>query len=95
MKDDILKGYNLGADDYITKPFDSEVLLLRIKAILKRNDEIHRTNSNKDFNFGDFQYNPKLRQLIYKKDTSSSPTILSPKENKLLELLVDNQNITL
>jgi two-component system, OmpR family, response regulator len=95
MKDDILKGYNLGADDYITKPFDSEVLLLRIKAILKRNDEIHRSNSNKDFHFGDFQYNPKLRQLIYTKDSSNPPTILSPKENKLLELLVDNQHNTL
>ncbi|MCF8340716.1 MAG: response regulator transcription factor [Chitinophagaceae bacterium] len=95
MKDDILKGYNLGADDYITKPFDSEVLLLRIKAILKRNEEIHLPNANKDFHFGDFQYNPKLRQLIYKKDTSRPPTILTPKENKLMELLVDNQNNTL
>ena len=37
MKDDIIQGYRLGADDYITKPFDSEVLLLKIKAILKRN----------------------------------------------------------
>ena len=42
MKDDIIQGYNLGADDYITKPFDSEVLLLKIKAILKRNEELHR-----------------------------------------------------
>jgi len=34
MKEDVIKGYNLGADDYITKPFDSEVLLMKIKAIL-------------------------------------------------------------
>ncbi len=34
MKEDIIAGYKLGADDYITKPFDSEVLLLKIKAIL-------------------------------------------------------------
>ena len=34
MKEDIIQGYKLGADDYITKPFDSEVLLLKIKAIL-------------------------------------------------------------
>ena len=39
MKEDIIQGYKLGADDYITKPFDSEVLLLKIRAILKRNDD--------------------------------------------------------
>ncbi len=33
MKEDIIQGYKLGADDYITKPFDSEVLLMKIKAI--------------------------------------------------------------
>ena len=36
MKEDILKGYQLGADDYITKPFDTELLLYKIKAILQR-----------------------------------------------------------
>src|ERR1043165_9891235 len=44
MKEDILTGYKLGADDYITKPFDSEVLLLKIRAILKRNQEMHDKN---------------------------------------------------
>src|SRR5690554_1756031 len=37
MREDVLKGYKLGADDYITKPFDSEVLLYKIKAIIQRN----------------------------------------------------------
>ena len=36
MREDILKGYQLGADDYITKPFDTELLLYKIKAILQR-----------------------------------------------------------
>ena len=39
LKEDIITGYKLGADDYITKPFDSEVLLLKIKAIIKRNED--------------------------------------------------------
>src|ERR1700740_291354 len=42
MKEDIIQGYKLGADDYISKPFDSEVLLLKIKAILKRNEELNK-----------------------------------------------------
>ncbi len=39
----------LGADDYITKPFDSEVLLLKIKAILKRNDELNKESEKAEF----------------------------------------------
>src|ERR1044071_6380036 len=48
MKDDIIQGYKLGADDYITKPFDSEVLLLKIKAILKRNEELNKEAENRN-----------------------------------------------
>jgi DNA-binding response OmpR family regulator len=36
MKEDVLKGYKAGADDYLNKPFDSEVLLMKIKAIIKK-----------------------------------------------------------
>ena len=39
MKEDMLAGFKVGADDYITKPFDSEVLLYKLKAILKRSNE--------------------------------------------------------
>src|SRR5574343_652796 len=47
MKEDIIQGYKLGADDYITKPFDSEVLLLKIKASLKRNEEVTKEQENR------------------------------------------------
>eukprot|EP01136_Pigoraptor_vietnamica_P019684 Opistho-1_new@67599 len=63
MKDDIIQGYKLGADDYITKPFDSEVLLLKIKAILKRNEEENRVSDNIEFDLGKYHFNPKLREL--------------------------------
>src|SRR5258708_11516363 len=63
MKEDIIAGYKLGADDYITKPFDSEVLLLKIKSILKRNEELHRENVNIEFDMGSYHFKPKLRAL--------------------------------
>ena len=65
MKEDVIQGYKLGADDYITKPFDSEVLLLKIKAILKRNEEQNKESENKEFDLSTYHFNPKLRQLIH------------------------------
>ena len=88
MKEDIIHGYNLGADDYITKPFDSEVLLHKIKAILKRNEEIHRDVENAEYDLGGFHFNPRLREL-----TQGGKTItLSPKESQLLRMLCEYRN---
>jgi two-component system, OmpR family, response regulator len=88
MKDDIIQGYKLGADDYITKPFDSEVLLLKIKAILKRNEEENRVNDNVEFDLGRYHFNPKLRELKHDDMTQT----LSPKENELLKMLAEHKN---
>jgi two-component system, OmpR family, response regulator len=88
MKEDIIQGYKLGADDYITKPFDSEVLLLKIKAILKRNEELTRESENIEFDMGKYHFNPKLRQLIVDGRTQT----LSPKENELLKMLAEHKN---
>lgn len=88
MKEDIIQGYKLGADDYITKPFDSEVLLLKIKAILKRGEEENKGNENIEFDLGKYHFNPKLREL---KNGDSTQT-LSPKENELLKMLAEHKN---
>ena len=88
MKDDVLQGYKLGANDYITKPFDSEVLLMKIKANLKRNEELNREQVNMVFELGKFHFNPKLRELTINGETST----LSPKENELLKLLAEYKN---
>lgn len=90
MKDDILTGYRLGADDYILKPFDSEILLHKIKAIIKRNTEAtDKQNENFEFNIGQFHFNSKLRELSF---NGQSPHVLSPKENDLLRMLCENKN---
>ena len=88
MKDDIIQGYKLGADDYITKPFDSEVLLHKIKAIIKRNEEVHREEVNAEYDLGKYHFNPRLRELTVDGKTQT----LSPKENELLKMLADYKN---
>jgi two-component system, OmpR family, response regulator len=88
MKDDIIQGYKLGADDYITKPFDSEVLLLKIKAILKRNEEMHREEANAEYDLGKYHFNPRLREL----SVGGKVQTLSPKENELLKMLSEYKN---
>src|SRR6476660_9479079 len=89
MKEDIIQGYKLGADDYITKPFDSEVLLHKIKAILKRNEELHREEANAEYDLGKYHFNPRLRQLTF--DGKNVQT-LPPKENELLKMLCEYRN---
>jgi len=88
MKEDIIQGYKLGADDYITKPFDSEVLLLKIRAILKRNEELNREQANIEFDLGEYHFNPKLREL----SVHGKMQTLSPKENELLKMLAEYKN---
>jgi len=88
MKEDIIQGYKLGADDYITKPFDSEVLMHKIRAILKRNEEMTREQENMEFDLGNFHFNPKLRELTI----GDKKLTLSPKENELLRMLAEHKN---
>ena len=88
LKDDVLKGYKIGADDYLTKPFDSEILLAKIKSILNRKPIIDVEEKDVfEFDFGDFKFNSKLRILTHNKGESHK---LSPKENQLLKMLVLN-----
>jgi len=90
MKEDVLKGYQVGADDYLTKPFDSEVLLYKIKAIFQRKEnEVGKSEEVFEFTVGDFFLNSKLRQLIFQ---GGEPQKLSPKENKLLKMLAQHKN---
>ncbi len=90
MKEDVLKGYQVGADDYLNKPFDSEVLLYKLKAILQRNEIDTSAEDNQfEFEIGGFHLDSKLRQLSYKGGEARK---LSPKENKLLKLLAIYKN---
>jgi two-component system, OmpR family, response regulator len=86
LKEDVLKGYGVGGDDYITKPFDTDILLAKIRAILSRRDF---QNGTRDiYEIGKFIFNAKLRILTLGDDEKK----LSPKESQLLELLALNPN---
>ncbi|MBR4553182.1 MAG: response regulator transcription factor [Bacteroidaceae bacterium] len=82
MKEDIVEGFGIGADDYITKPFSMEELTLRIEAILRR----VKGNRNEDkdlYKIGSFVFDTKKQILINGEDQSK----LTTKESELLTLL--------
>ncbi|MEO1514517.1 MAG: response regulator transcription factor [Bacteroidota bacterium] len=90
MKEDVLKGFKIGADDYISKPFNSEELLYRIQAILKRRQHkrVDPREEIREFSIGKYHFNFPLRILTFN-DTEtgdSDKTKLSPKEAQLLRL---------
>jgi two-component system OmpR family response regulator len=90
MKEDVLKGYKIGADDYLTKPFDTDILLKKLEVLVRRfqtkeNKEVVKTH----FTIGSFSFNYRLRTLTFKKEP---PVSLSPKENQLLYMLIENKN---
>ena len=87
MSDDKLKGFEIGADDYLTKPFSMEELLARMKAILNRT-QTKEKNVGQKIKVGAIAYEPELRIL----HLSEGAKKLTTKENLLLRLLVKNQN---
>lgn len=86
LKEDLLKGYGVGADDYITKPFDTDILLCKIKAIIARRDIQDGTRDI--YEIGKYIFNSKLRTLT----TGNDEKKLSPKEGQLLEMLAMSPN---
>ncbi len=89
MKEDRIKGFKLGADDYVTKPFSIEELSLRIKAILKRGKLLPVTNGMIPF----ANYMLDHANLIL--DTNQKKIQLTQKEGDILALFATNQNVLL
>jgi DNA-binding response OmpR family regulator len=94
LKEDRIKGFKTGCDDYITKPFNTEELSLRIDAVLKRcmiKNNISNIEKQEVFDIGVFKFDYTNMTLI-------SPTTknnLTRKESDLLKMLCDNKNLLL
>lgn len=88
MKDDVLNGFKIGADDYISKPFNSEELLYRIQAVLKRvNKAADPRDDQREFVIGKYHFNYPLRILTFDaQPIEENQWKLSPKEAELLKL---------
>ena len=87
LKEDILEGFKLGADDYITKPFSMEELVFRIEAILRRTKG-KKSRESTVYHLGEFTFDTQ-KQLL---QIGEKQTKLTTKENELLALLCSHSN---
>lgn len=89
MKEDTIQGFRVGADDYITKPFSMEELLMRMKAILRRINKAEPVD-NQDFVYqiGAYTLDYQHQSLVFNGVSNK----LTSKESELLKLLCQNKN---
>ena len=87
LKEDILEGFKLGADDYLTKPFSMDELVYRMEAILRRVKTKDQKNVTR-FQLGKFIFDSQRQVLIYE----DSQTKLTTKESELLTMLCVHMN---
>jgi len=90
LKEDRIKGLRLGADDYITKPFSIEELILKIEIFLKRSQIVTKEEVN-DFHLGNYTFDYK--NLSLKNETIEKQ--LTQKEADLLKFFIENKNVIL
>jgi DNA-binding response OmpR family regulator len=90
LKEDKVEGFKIGCDDYITKPFSVEELLLRIQAVLRRS-QAEPDEEIVEYEFGSTRFNSRTRSI----SVNGEERKLTAKESELLQLLCRYRNRTL
>ena len=90
LKEDMLKGFALGAEDYIRKPFDKDELLCRINVMLRRHEALQEdaASGSLRFSIGDYHFDYTRQELSWNSETWR----MTEKENEVLRLLCMHQN---
>jgi DNA-binding response OmpR family regulator len=92
LKEDRIEGLRIGADDYITKPFSMEELMLRITAVLKRSTPVPEPpKPAAEYRLGTILFNTRNARLTFRDNKS---IVLTTKETELLSILCAHQNTT-
>lgn len=87
MKEDVVKGFKIGADDYIKKPINEEVLVARIRAVLKRVDKSEAAEQQEFYQIGRYEFNSHEHVL----KIEDSERKLTERESELLKLLCESK----
>ena len=88
MKEDKLKGFSIGIDDYVTKPFDEDELLFRIQSILRRVNPEQSNRKKLVYKLGKISFNVQNQEL----KIENKSTRLTSKESKILTILAKSKN---
>ncbi|MCB8963646.1 MAG: response regulator transcription factor [Bacteroidales bacterium] len=91
LKEDVIEGFALGADDYMTKPFSIEELLMRLEAILRRTRKDSPASDQTQFQIGKYIFDATKQTL----DQNGETRKLTTKESELLKYLCINKNALL